>query len=165
MLQQSQIKKNRLLFVYFCIIAAFLIITLRLIFVSIAGDPVTINSLYSSSQISKRANIVDRNNIIVAADIETKSLYIDSILIKDPQLTAKALSDLFPDLDYKDLLQKISNRKSYGWLLAKRNITPKQQKEIQDLQMAGLLFENDLTRIYPQKSILSHIIGYVDLDR
>jgi cell division protein FtsI (penicillin-binding protein 3) len=31
--------------------------------------------------------------------------------------------------------------------------------------MAGLLFEDDRIRVYPQKSISSHYIGYVDLDR
>jgi cell division protein FtsI (penicillin-binding protein 3) len=40
-----------------------------------------------------------------------------------------------------------------------------QVEQVKNLQIAGLIFEEDLIRIYPQKSIISHYIGYTDSDR
>jgi len=161
-----ELKKSRLAFIYFCILAAFLVIIVRLVFVVVYGDKVKISGLYDPKNHSKRANIYDRNDVLVATDLKTKSLYISSVLVKNPQAIARGLSQIFSDLSYQEILKKISETKSSKqWILIKRNLTPSQVDHVQNLQMAGLLFEDDRIRVYPQKSIASHFVGYVDLDR
>jgi len=164
-MDEQKLPKGRLAFIYFSIAFLFLIISIRIIFVAATGDKIVVTSLYDRSKIIKRSDITDRNGIIVATDLKTKSLYISNALVRDPKLVASKLSDALPGLDYKDILQKISKKENRGWILIKRNITPHQQDTIQNLKIAGLLFEDDLIRVYPQKSILSHLIGYTDLDR
>jgi cell division protein FtsI (penicillin-binding protein 3) len=158
-------RKTRLVVVYFLVALAFFALSLRIIFIVATGDKVIVNSLYDPSKVVKRGDIIDRNGIIVATDLKTKSLYVSNALVKNPKLLATKLSETLPGLDYKDILQKISKKENRGWILIKRNITPSQQDEVQNLKMAGLLFEDDLIRVYPQKTILSHLVGYVDLDR
>lgn len=161
-----EIKKGRLVFIYFCIIFAFLIIISRLIYLGTSGDAVKIRGIYNFNKINRRAEIVDRNNVLVATDLKTKSLYVSSILVKDPHLIAQPLSEIFSDLSYKEVLHKIiSGKKTHDWILIRRNISPLQEKMVNNLKKAGLIFEDDSARIYPQRSILSHIAGYVDLDR
>lgn len=161
-----EIKRSRLTFIYFCILAAFFIIILRLFFVVFLGDKIKVSGIYDLRKVSKRANIFDRNGVLVATDLKTKSLYLSNVLIKNPQAIAAGVSKIFPDLSYNEVLKKISEgRKSRQWTLLRRNLTPSQVDAVQNLQMAGLLFEDDRIRVYPQKSIASHYVGYVDLDR
>jgi cell division protein FtsI (penicillin-binding protein 3) len=161
-----EIKKSRLAIVYFCILAAFLLIILRLVFVATMGDKVKISGIYDPNKNAKRANIFDRNGVLVATDLKTKSLYVSSVLVKDPKAIAKKITQIFPDISYDEILKKISDgRYSKQWILIRRNLTPMQVDQVQNLQMAGLLFEDDSIRVYPQKSIASHYVGYVDLDR
>ncbi len=165
----TELKKNRLIFVYFVILSIFVAIILRLFFLSAFGDKLKINFIYNLNKINKRGDIVDRNNVLVATDLKTKSLYISNALVKDAAIIAKGLATIFPDLTYKEIISKISDRKSNkahkGWVLIRRNVTPAQEERVQNLKIAGLLFEDDRVRVYPQRSILSHLVGYVDLDR
>ncbi len=161
-----EIKKNRLAFVYFSILGVFLIIIIRMIFIAAFGDKVKISGIYDHRLAGRRANIYDRNGVLVATDLKTKSLYVSSVLVKNPQALAKGVSDIFSDLSYAETLKKISEGKNTKqWILIRRNLTPSQVDAVQKLQMAGLLFEDDRIRVYPQRSIASHFIGYVDLDR
>ena len=161
-----EIKKSRLAFVYFCILAALLAIIIRLLFIVVSGDKVKISGIYDFRKANKRANIIDRNNVLIATDLKTKSLYVSSVLVKNPQEIARGLSKIFSDISYNEILKKISDGKhSRQWILIRRNLTPSQVDQVQNMQIAGLLFEDDRIRVYPQKSITSHYVGYVDLDR
>lgn len=168
----AELKKNRLVFVYFCIIFVFAVIILRMLFLAASGDKIKISGLYDSKHTNKRGEIVDRNSVLVATDLKTKSLYVSTILIKDTSPIAKGLSMVFDDLSEAEILHKIADpknrrvgRSNKGWVLIRRNVTPLQEERVKNLKLAGLLFEDDRIRVYPQRSILAHLVGYVDLDR
>ncbi len=162
----TELKKNRLVFLYFCIVAAFSIIIIRMFFLVITGDKSKIKFAYNSHKIVTRGDIFDRNNILVATDLKTKSLYVSSILVKNPEAIALGLSKIFPDASYKEILNKIKlGKKRRDWILIRRNLTPAQVKQVVNLKTAGLIFEEDSVRVYPQRSIFSHLVGYTDLDR
>ncbi len=163
---EYEIKKSRLNFVYICILLFFSIVIFRLFYIVITNDKNKLKKEYDPRYFGKRGKIFDRNRILVATDLKTKSLYASSILIKDSQLLVSRLSELFPELDYKELLKKINEgKKSKKWILIRRNLTPHEVNKINDLKIAGLIFEDDLIRVYPQREIASHLIGYVDSDR
>ncbi len=169
MSKKTELKKNRLAFLYLMMMVAFLIVIIRLFYVVTMGDRIKVRNSYNSNSISYRASIVDRNNVILATDLHTKSLYVSSILVRDPKRIASDLIKIFPELDHNDILKKIvtasKNKSIRNWVLLRRNLTPSQVEKVQDLKHAGLLFQDDKIRVYPQKSINSHLVGYVDLDR
>jgi len=156
---------GRIKFLYFCLVLAFCLVAFRLIIVVVNGDKVFVKKFYDSSKNRKRGNIIDRNGVIVATDLKAKSLYISTVLVKNPTLISKELVEIFPELKYQDIVKKITSKQDHNWLLIRRGVTPKEQEAVQSLKLAGLIFDDDLVRIYPQKSILAHIVGYVDLDR
>ncbi len=161
-----EIKKNRLAVIYFAILFAFSLIILRMVYVVVMGDKVMIKNIYDPGKNRRRGNIFDRNGVLVATDLKTKSLYVSSVLVKDPKKIASELSKIFSNLSFAEILKKIADGKnSKQWILIRRNLTPLQVEQVQNLHMAGLLFQDDSVRIYPQKSISSHYTGYVDLDR
>jgi cell division protein FtsI (penicillin-binding protein 3) len=161
-----EIQKSRLAFLYFAILAVFLIIIIRIFFIISFGDKNLVSKSYDLNRLGKRGNIIDRNGVLLASDLKTKSLYISSILVKDKNKMSREIARIFPDLSYNEVLKKISRGlKKRDWILIRRNLTPNQVQEVREIKMAGLIFENDRKRVYPQKSIASHFVGYVDLDR
>lgn len=111
---------------------------------------------------SRRADILDRNGVILARSLNTSSLYADPYLIADPKIVAKDLAKIFPDMTYGDLLQKLQSDKRFVWI--KRNMTPDDQYKILYLGHPGLSFKEEQRRIYPQGSLAAHIIGYTNVD-
>ncbi len=158
-----EFNKNRLFFIYFCITLGFIALIIRLFLIVALNDKKDVSNIYNKDKSNKRADIIDRNGVIIATDLDIKLLYCNNTLIRDPKYVAQKLSAAFEDLSYESLLKKLTQSKD-GWVLLRRNITPKQEQIINNLNIAGLIFEDSKVRIYPQKSSLSHILGYTDLD-
>ncbi|MGH1398957.1 MAG: peptidoglycan D,D-transpeptidase FtsI family protein [Alphaproteobacteria bacterium] len=109
-----------------------------------------------------RADIIDRNGVMLATTLKTPSLFADTKQISDPQKTAKALHAIFPDVPYGQLLQKLQSGRSFVWL--KRNITPQEKARVLEIGEPGLNFETAQKRFYPQENLTAHILGYTDID-
>jgi cell division protein FtsI (penicillin-binding protein 3) len=109
-----------------------------------------------------RADIIDRNGVLLATSLKTASLHADSKNILTPVETAKGLVKIFPDLTYGDTLKKIQSGKRFIWI--KRNLTPREQSAVLNLGDPGLVFDYDYHRLYPQGKLVSHMVGYSDVD-
>lgn len=109
-----------------------------------------------------RADIMDRNGVMLATTLKTASLFANTKLISDPQAAAKKLVQTFPDLTYGDVLQKLQSNKSFVWI--KRNITPDEQMRVLEIGEPGLMFEEGYQRFYPQGDLVAHIVGYTSVD-
>lgn len=136
-----------------------------MIFVVTFGDKTKINKNYHTRNSSSRADILDRNNLMVATNLKTKSLYLSTILINENHDIGAKLASIFSDISAQEVNKKIANHKNNrSWILIKRNLTPKQVEEVKNLKIAALIFEDDSIRVYPQKELMSHLVGYVDTD-
>ncbi|MBP2315283.1 peptidoglycan D,D-transpeptidase FtsI family protein [Azospirillum soli] len=110
-----------------------------------------------------RADIVDRNGNLLATSLTTQSLYADPKLISRPDEVARKLTQVLPELDYKDLLGKLSDeKKRFVWI--KRNMPPKQQAAVHRLGLPGVYFEREERRFYPASNLTSHIVGFTGVD-
>ena len=141
----------------FCFTSAFF----KMTYVSISSyfdEPakVTIN------QDLKRGNIYDRNGHILAATINSKSLYAQANLINDIDILSKKLEKIL-NINEVIIKNKLSSKKKFIYL--KRNISPLEQQKIIDLGEIHLKFEDHKKRLYPYKNNASHIVGFVDIDQ
>ncbi len=118
--------------------------------------------LTSTKQEKRRADIVDRNGVLLARSLKTSSLYADPVMVQDASKTAKELHKIFPDVSYGSLLQKLQTKKRFVWV--KRNISPDQQAAILYLGMPGLNFKEEMRRIYPQGALAVHMVGTSGVD-
>ncbi len=109
-----------------------------------------------------RADIVDRNGNLLATSLATQSLYADPKLISRPDEVARKLTTVLPELDYKDLLTKLTGDKRFVWI--KRNLTPKQQAAVFRLGLPGVYFEREERRFYPASNLTSHLVGFTGVD-
>ena len=62
---------------------------------------------HADVQKTKRADIIDRNGVILATHLVTGSVYANPKVILNPEDAALKLSKLFPDLGYDNLLKKL----------------------------------------------------------
>jgi cell division protein FtsI (penicillin-binding protein 3) len=98
--------------------------------------------------------------VLIATDLKTKSLFVNSALIKNPADIAQGLAHIFPDLSYNEITKKIAaGRRQKDWILLRRNLSPKQVEAVINLHIAGLIFQDDRARVYLQKSVTSPIVG------
>lgn len=113
-------------------------------------------------QAAVRADIMDRNGVLLATSLETASLYADPALISDPERVATVLSKAVPGMVYGETLEKLQRKGRFIWL--KRNLTPEEQYRILELGEPGLQFKTEYKRIYPQGELSSHMVGYNSVD-
>jgi cell division protein FtsI (penicillin-binding protein 3) len=109
-----------------------------------------------------RADIVDRNGQLLATTLVTPSLYANPHQITDPKDTAKKLAAVLPDLNEAEIAAKLSSDKSFVWI--KRQLTPRQEFEVNRLGIPGLEFEREERRVYPIGSLAAHLVGYSGID-
>lgn len=109
-----------------------------------------------------RANIVDRNGVLLATSLETPSLFVDPALVRDPAALAAALVRALPDVSYGDMLQRLQRKGRFVWL--SRNLTPAEQYAVLEIGSPALGFKTEYRRIYPQGDLAPHIVGYTDVD-
>lgn len=109
-----------------------------------------------------RADILDRNGEVLATTLATASLYANPRQIRRPVEVAEQLAKILPDMNEKDMAKRLSSGKTFVWV--KRHLSPRQQKQVNDLGIPGLEFESEFKRIYPHGNLFSHVLGYVDVD-
>jgi|JI10StandDraft_1071094.scaffolds.fasta_scaffold84919_3 cell division protein FtsI (penicillin-binding protein 3) len=109
-----------------------------------------------------RADILDRNGVVLATSLTTASLYANPHQIREPDAVAAQLAEVLPDMPLEPTSAKLSTDKTFIWL--KRNLTPKQQQAVNRLGIPGLYFQYETKRVYPQGNLTAHVVGFSDVD-
>jgi cell division protein FtsI (penicillin-binding protein 3) len=157
--------RNRIFITGAMFIIGFCWITYGLVDASVlrqGNEPAVASGTDTRELKTERADIVDRNGMLLATDLPTNSLYADARVVKDPVESADLLLTVLPDLDRDTLIRNLSSRKAFVWL--RRNLTPEQQYEVNSLGIPGLNFQREERRVYPHGRLLSHVVGFTDID-
>ena len=109
-----------------------------------------------------RAEITDRNGVVLATDLAVASLFADARIVPNPNESAAALAAVLPDLSLTDVRAKLGSGRSFVWL--KRHLTPKEQADVNRLGIPGIGFQAEQRRMYPLGSLTSHVVGFADVD-
>ncbi|MBY0500723.1 MAG: penicillin-binding protein 2 [Alphaproteobacteria bacterium] len=156
--------RARLLVVCCTFIFIFIIIIGRLVDVSLLRSLGEENIADASALRGKlfRADIMDRNGVLLATSLSTSSLYANARVVLDAKEAADKLTNVLPELNHKETLQRLQNGKGFVWIA--RHLTPQKQAEIIRLGIPGIYFRQDERRVYPHGELLSHVLGYTDID-
>ena len=110
-----------------------------------------------------RPDVLDRSGEVLATDVRMPSLFGEPKRLIDVDEAVELLTAVMPDLDAKEVRDRLGNRKrGFAWL--RREITPKQQQDIYKLGIPGIGFLNENKRIYPNGAEVAHLIGLVNVD-
>ena len=135
----------------------------RLVLINVrTEDPATIGRMTQQSISTARPAIVDRNGIVMATDVKTVSIFADPRKVIDKDEAAELINAVFPELDGKELRDKIGKKNGFVWI--KREVTPKQQADIHRLGIPGIGFLPENKRVYPNGTAGAHVIGFANID-
>lgn len=157
-----QMVKSRLVLVLSCMLLCFLIVALKAAEATVVNPATKRIKVASKSSDFARADIVDRNGTIVATTLKTASAYAVPKEMINTEEAALKLAGAITGIDAGRLLKDFERGGKFVWV--KRNITPREQKIINDLGIPGIYFKKDIARIYPQGNLMAHIVGYVNVD-
>ena len=163
----NRINRKRAYFLFILFIAAFALITYRLI---------SIQYIYASKYKSEadfqhkeefvvnstRGKILDRNLVELATSLIEKTVYANPKLVLSPDREAEALSGIL-GLSYDDIKAKLGN-KDLGFVYIKRQISSETAELISQLNLPGIYIQNENKRYYPQGDLAASIIGFTGLD-
>jgi cell division protein FtsI (penicillin-binding protein 3) len=142
----------------------FAIIAGRLVVYALTPDSHGARRVGSGDAIATaRPDILDRNGEILATDVRAASLFGEPKRLIDVDEAVELLTAVMPDLDAKEVRERLGNRKrGFAWL--RREISAKQQQEIYRLGLPGIGFLNENKRTYPNGAEVAHLIGLVNVD-
>ena len=147
-------------------IAVFAVITIRMIDVAVLDSnpakPRSLPTARTEELEMERADITDRSGVVLATSLPTVSLYAKANEVLDPAEAAAKLTSVLPDLNRTDVQAKLASGRTFVWL--RRNLTPRQQYDVNALGIPGLYFEKGERRVYPHGNLAAHIVGMTDID-
>jgi cell division protein FtsI (penicillin-binding protein 3) len=141
----------------------FLLIGGRLVLLAVAPEqPGGIRRATSSAISAARPDIIDRNGETLATDVKTVSVFAEPRNVIDKDEAVELLTAVLPDLDARDLREKLNTRRGFIWV--KREITPRQQAEVHRLGIPGIGFVPENKRVYPNGVAAAHVLGFANVD-
>ncbi|MGX1785698.1 peptidoglycan D,D-transpeptidase FtsI family protein [Bosea sp. NPDC055332] len=141
----------------------FVAIVVRLVMLgAFPGDQVGLRRATSNAISAARPDILDRNGVQLATDIRTVSVFAEPRNILDKDEATELLTAVLPDLNAKELRDKLSTKKGFVWV--KREITPRQQAEVHRLGIPGVGFVPENKRVYPNGNVAAHVLGFANVD-
>lgn len=163
--QAVEIGRRRLLVTGAVLSATFLVIAARLVDVTVlqAGiEPREARAATPGRGAAARAEITDRNGVVLAASLATAALIADPRRVPEPDRAAAALARVLPDLGRKDVEARLRSDRRY--IVLRRHLTPNEQYQINRLGIPGLAFRREQRRVYPAGALTVHAVGFSDPD-
>ena len=139
-------------------------LVLRTLDVAVIGAPdgTTGAGVGNASDRVARADIVDRNGVLLASNLPTHALYVEPRKILDREAAVAALGAVFPDLDPERAAALVASERKTA--LLRHDLTPEQAYAINRLGIPGLWLERQEQRFYPQGRLFAHAVGFTDVD-
>src|SRR5947207_3434614 len=114
---------------------------------------------------AERGMILDANNEVLAHNIPVETLVADATHLTDLQATVDLLNAEL-EVPSQELAEKLNSGRRY--IVLKREVTAARAnalcEKLRAGNLRGIYLEHDATRLYPNGSMLCHVIGFTDFD-
>lgn len=158
------IARGRLSTLLLVFVAAFAVIGSRLADIIFLGLEARTSS-YSTTTVTpaKRADIVDRNGVILARSFHAYTAGVHSArLITPRRLLATQIAAILKRRSFAEIYAAVTSSQNFHYL--QRQIDPVDAVRLNALGDPGIEIGREPKRIYPQGPLASSIIGYSSLD-
>ena len=121
--------------------------------------------VYKQKIYAERGTILDANNEVLAHNIPVETVVADATHLNNREEIADLVSNEL-GIPSGEVAGKLNSGRRY--IVIKREVSEHTTKALREKLRAGNLrgiyFEHDATRIYPNGSMLCHVIGFTDFD-
>jgi cell division protein FtsI (penicillin-binding protein 3) len=108
-----------------------------------------------------RGPIVDRQGAVLATSSPAESLFAEPRAVGDPVRVAARLAPLV-GVPERELHTALTTSKSFVWL--RRRLPPATAAAVRALREPGLGFVPDPLRLYPNRELAAHVVGFEGVD-
>lgn len=109
----------------------------------------------------KRGSILDRNGNGIAVTESVSAVSVIHAQIENEEETAKALSEIL-ELDYEDVFEDV--KENVALKRIKSKVDNETAAEIRELNLPGVMIDEDVERTYPYYTLAASVIGFVGKD-
>ena len=149
---------NRIAFIFFIFLMVCLIYSIKVFYLGSLNSKILQKKIYTTKA-NFRADIVDNDGNFIAKSVNTLTVGINPNLIIDEKRLLINLKLIFPNKDFSTIKKKIRNKKYFR---LQRGLRQDQVEVLRHLGDKSIKFEEQITRVYPQQNLFSHIIGQID---
>lgn len=149
--------ESRLLLLVMGFCAAFMTVGIRMAALASSEPEEPVATVVGKQIQAQRADITDRNGMVLATNLVTHSLYSHPRDMVDPARAARELAQIFPDMSEERLLKQFTGGSAFLWL--RRKLSPEQVQAVHDIGEPGLLFGPREMRLYPNGRLAAHVLG------
>ena len=151
---------NRIAFIFFIFLMICLIYSFKVFYLGSLNSKILQKKIYPS-RANSRADIVDNNGNFIAKTVNTLTVGIRPNLIINEKKLLINLKLIFPNKDFTNIKKKIKKKKYFRF---ERALRQDQIERLRNLGDKSIEFEEQVTRVYPQQNLFSHILGQIDDD-
>jgi len=109
----------------------------------------------------KRGQILDRKGRELAVSLPMDSVFADPADLSDAEMVARLLSRVL-DVPADELETKI--RDAHTPVRLAKKLSPETVERINAMNLRGVFFQKENRRVYPQRELAAHVLGFVDVD-
>ena len=155
-----KIEFNRIAFLFFIFFVISIIYSIQLLHLgSLKSNIVNTKTLISEK--NHRADIIDRNGNYLVKSVRSIDIGINPVEVIDKKKLLINLKLIFPNKDYSKIKKKLNKKQFFKF---EKQLSQENYQKIMSLGDKSIRPEENLTRLYPQKKLFSHIIGQIDDD-
>ncbi|MDC1109592.1 penicillin-binding protein 2 [Candidatus Pelagibacter sp.] len=153
-----KIEFNRIAFLFFIFFVISIIYSIQLLHLgSLKSNIVNTKTLISEK--NHRADIIDRNGNYLVKSVRSIDIGINPVEVIDKKKLLINLKLIFPNKDYSKIKKKLNKKQFFKF---EKQLSQANYQKIMSLGDKSIRPEENLTRLYPQKKLFSHIIGQID---
>ena len=149
---------NRIAFIFFIILTICLIYSIKVFYLGSLNSKISQQKI-QLTKVNFRADIVDNSSNFIAKTVNTLTVGINPNLIIDERKLLINLQLIFPNKDFSNIKKKIKKKKYFR---VQRGLRQDQIEKLRNLGDKSNKFDTQVTRVYPQQNLFSHIIGQID---
>jgi cell division protein FtsI (penicillin-binding protein 3) len=121
--------------------------------------------VYKQTIYAERGSILDANNELLASNVPVETVVADATHVNNADATADLVAAELK-LRRTELTEKLRSDRRY--IVIKRAVpeavAESLQKQLSAGNLRGIYFEHDAKRVYPNGSMLCHVIGFTDFE-
>ena len=160
--QSVALVHHRLMVMMLMFVGVMAVIGGRLAYLTVFSDRSTAGRA-ASGLIPPRANLVDRNGVVLAGTIDAWKIGVHpQKIVGDRNVIAAQLATLMPNRTEAQYREILNSDRTFFYL--KHEALPGLVQKINALGEPGIVFEREPRRYYPQGSLAAHVIGWTDQD-
>ncbi len=161
------ILRKRLLAIIIAVTFLFLFVLGRLFYVQVIwGESLQEKAIDQWTReipvIASRGNIVDRNGVIISCNDDTYTVFVRKKAIGDKNTVVENLSKIL-SLERQFIIDKLDKTHS-SEVTIKKQVKKSDIDKLLSLNMSGVYYSRDNSRIYPNNDFLSSVVGFTSTD-